>query len=192
MNQQPDQLKSLLEAILMASEVPLSLKEILTVLEGEEYGESDIIRALFELESRYRAAQGGIELVEVASGWRFQVPERFAPWVGKLFEAKQQRYSAAFFETLALIVYQQPITRGDIEAVRGVAVNSNIIKTLEDREWIKVVGRKESPGRPMLYATTEQFLDDFNLKSLKELPPLPELETLFSEMTGSEETELAI
>lgn len=186
------ELSILLEAILMASEVPLSLREILTILENEAYAESDIIRALFDLETKYREAQGGIELVEVASGWRFQVPERFASWVGKLFEARQQRYSAAFFETLALIAYQQPVTRGDIEAVRGVAVSSNIIKTLEDREWIKVVGRKEVPGRPMLYATTEQFLDDLNLKSLKELPPLPELEALFSEVTEQETESLTI
>ena len=180
------ELTTLLEAILMASEVPLSLKEILSILEEEDYAESDIIRALFELETRYQEAAGGIELVEVASGWRFQVPERFSAWVGKLFEARQQRYSAAFFETLALIAYQQPVTRGDIEAVRGVTVSSNIIKTLEDREWIKVVGRKEVPGRPMLYATTEQFLDDLNLKSLKELPALPELEALFKEVAIEE------
>ena len=191
-NNDEQTLKALLEAILMASEVPLSLKEILTILDSEDYAESDIIRALFELEAHYQAINGGIELVEVASGWRFQVPERFASWVGKLFEAKQQRYSAAFFETLALIAYQHPVTRGDIEAVRGVAVGSNILKTLEDREWIKVVGRKEVPGRPMLYATTEQFLDDLNLKSLKELPPLPELASLFSEMTESEESSLVI
>ena len=191
-NNDEQTLKALLEAILMASEVPLSLKEILTILDSEDYAESDIIRALFELEAHYQAINGGIELVEVASGWRFRVPERFASWVGKLFEAKQQRYSTAFFETLALIAYQQPVTRGDIEAVRGVAVGSNILKTLEDREWIKVVGRKEVPGRPMLYATTEQFLDDLNLKSLKELPPLPELASLFSEMTESEESSLVI
>ncbi len=191
-NNDEQTLKALLEAILMASEVPLSLKEILTILDSEDYAESDIIRALFELEAHYQVINGGIELVEVASGWRFQVPERFASWVGKLFEAKQQRYSTAFFETLALIAYQQPVTRGDIEAVRGVAVGSNILKTLEDREWIKVVGRKEVPGRPMLYATTEQFLDDLNLKSLKELPPLPELASLFSEMTESEESSLVI
>ena len=181
------ELSTLLEAILMASEVPLSLREILAILEEGTYAESEIIRALFELEAKYRKAAGGIELVEVASGWRFQVPERFSAWVGKLFEARQQRYSTAFFETLALIAYQQPVTRGDIEAVRGVAVSGNIIKTLEDREWIKVVGRKEVPGRPMLYATTEQFLDDLNLKSLKELPALPELEALFSEVTETRE-----
>ena len=186
-------LKALLEAILMASEVPLSLREILSILENEEaYSESDVVRALFELEAHYRERNGGIELMEVASGWRFQVPERFSTWVGKLFEAKQQRYSTAFFETLALIAYQQPVTRGDIEAVRGVAVSSNILKTLEDREWIKVVGRKEVPGRPMLYATTEQFLDDLNLKSLKELPPLPELQTLFSEIESDAQESLII
>lgn len=192
MNHDYSELKALLEAILMASDVPLSLKEILSLLDSEEYAESDIIRTLFELETQYRDACGGIELVEVASGWRFQVPERFSAWVGRLFEAKQQRYSTAFFETLALIAYQQPVTRGDIEAVRGVAVSSNIIKTLEDREWIKVVGRKEVPGRPMLYATTEQFLDDLNLKSLKELPPLPELTTLFKDTVTDEQASLVI
>ncbi len=186
------ELKALLEAILMAAEVPLSLREILSILESEEYTESDVVRTLFELETHYREANGGIELKEVASGWRFQVPERFSTWVGKLFEAKQQRYSTAFFETLALIAYQQPVTRGDIEAVRGVAVSSNILKTLEDREWIKVVGRKEVPGRPMLYATTDQFLDDLNLKSLKELPPLPELQTLFSEIESEGQEALII
>ena len=129
--------------------------------------------------------QGGVELVEVASGWRLQVPARFAKWVGKLYEEKQNRYSTALFETIALIAYQQPVTRGDIEAVRGVTVSSNIIKTLEEREWIKVIGRRETPGRPMLYATTEQFLDDFNLKSIEELPLLPELEELLE--NGGEE-----
>ena len=186
------ELKALLEAILMAAEVPLSLREILSILESEEYTESDVVRTLFELETHYREANGGIELKEVASGWRFQVPERFSTWVGKLFEAKQQRYSTAFFETLALIAYQQPVTRGDIEAVRGVAVSSNILKTLEDREWIKVVGRKEVPGRPMLYATTDQFLDDLYFESLKELPPFPELQTLFSEIESEGQEALII
>ena len=133
MNDYEQELKALLEAILMASEVPLSLKEILTILDDENYSESDIIRALFALEATYREAAGGIELVEVASGWRFQVPSRFAKWVGKLFEAKQQRFSSAFFETLALILYEQPVTRGDIEAVRGVSVSSNIIRSRREK-----------------------------------------------------------
>ncbi|OYQ77535.1 SMC-Scp complex subunit ScpB [Ignatzschineria sp. F8392] len=192
MNDYEQELKALLEAILMASEVPLSLKEILTILDDENYSESDIIRALFALEATYREAAGGIELVEVASGWRFQVPSRFAKWVGKLFEAKQQRYSSAFFETLAIILYQQPVTRGDIEAVRGVSVSSNIIRSLEEREWIKVVGRKEVPGRPMLYGTTDQLLDDLNLKSLRDLPSLPELEELFKEATHVDEESLIV
>ncbi|MDM1545921.1 SMC-Scp complex subunit ScpB [Ignatzschineria indica] len=192
MNDYEQELKALLEAILMASEVPLSLKEILTILDDENYSESDIIRALFALEATYREAAGGIELVEVASGWRFQVPARFAKWVGKLFEAKQQRFSSAFFETLALILYKQPVTRGDIEAVRGVSVSSNIIRSLEEREWIKVVGRKEVPGRPMLYGTTDQLLDDLNLKSLRDLPPLPELEELFKEATHVDEESLIV
>ena len=192
MNDYEQELKALLEAILMASEVPLSLKEILTILDDENYSESDIIRALFALEATYREAAGGIELVEVASGWRFQVPARFAKWVGKLFEAKQQRFSSAFFETLALILYKQPVTRGDIEAVRGVSVSSNIIRSLEEREWIKVVGRKEVPGRPMLYGTTDQLLDDLNLKSLRDLPPLPELEELFKEVTHVDEESLIV
>ena len=106
------------------------------------------------------------------SGWRLQVPARYNHWVERLFEERQERYSSALFETLALIAYQQPVTRGEIESVRGVAVSTNIIRTLEEREWIKVVGRKETPGRPLLYATTEKFLDDFNLKSLEELPLL--------------------
>lgn len=192
MNDYEQELKALLEAILMASEVPLSLKEILTILDDENYSESDIIRVLFALEATYREAAGGIELVEVASGWRFQVPARFAKWVGKLFEAKQQRFSSAFFETLALILYKQPVTRGDIEAVRGVSVSSNIIRSLEEREWIKVVGRKEVPGRPMLYGTTDQLLDDLNLKSLRDLPPLPELEELFKEATHVDEESLIV
>jgi segregation and condensation protein B len=115
------------------------------------------------------------ELKEVATGYRLQIRETFAPWVGRLWEERPQRYSRALLETMALIAYRQPITRGEIEDVRGVAVNSNIIKTLMEREWIRVVGHREVPGRPAMFATTKAFLDHFNLKSLDELPALAEL-----------------
>ena len=176
---------ALIEAILMAADEPLTLDEIYSVVSGDGLKKADILDALKALRVMLEEDQGGVELVEVASGWRLQVPARFAKWVGKLYEEKQNRYSTALFETIALIAYQQPVTRGDIEAVRGVTVSSNIIKTLEEREWIKVIGRRETPGRPMLYATTEQFLDDFNLKSIEELPLLPELEELLE--NGGEE-----
>jgi segregation and condensation protein B len=115
------------------------------------------------------------ELKEVASGYRLQIREDYAPWVGRLWEERPQRYSRALLETIALIAYRQPITRGEIEDVRGVAVNSNIIKTMMEREWIRVVGYREVPGRPAMFATTKAFLDHFNLKSLEELPALAEL-----------------
>lgn len=179
---------ALVEAILMAADEPLSLEEIHAVLAEDGFTKSDILDALKALRVMLEEDKGGVELVEVASGWRLQVPARFAKWVGKLYEEKQNRYSTALFETIALIAYQQPVTRGDIEAVRGVSVSSNIIKTLEEREWIKVIGRKETPGRPMLYATTEQFLDDFNLKSIEELPLLPELEALLNDSEDKEQS----
>jgi segregation and condensation protein B len=117
----------------------------------------------------------GIELVEVASGWRYQVRARFADWVNRLFDEKPQRYSRALLETLAIIAYRQPITRAEIEDIRGVSVSAGIIKTLQEREWVRVVGNREVPGRPELLATTRQFLDYFNLKSLSDLPPLSEI-----------------
>lgn len=174
----------------MAADEPLTLDEIYSVVSGDGLKKADILDALKALRVMLEEDQGGVELVEVASGWRLQVPARFAKWVGKLYEEKQNRYSTALFETIALIAYQQPVTRGDIEAVRGVTVSSNIIKTLEEREWIKVIGRRETPGRPMLYATTEQFLDDFNLKSLEELPLLPELEELLENVGEEDSPEL--
>src|SRR5690554_4573769 len=120
-------------------------------------------------------ADRGYELVEVASGYRFQVRSEYAPWASRLWEERPQRYSRALLETLAIIAYRQPITRGEIEDIRGVAVSTNIVKTLMEREWIRVVGHKDVPGRPAMYATTRQFLDHFNLTSLAELPPLAEL-----------------
>ncbi len=167
----------LLEAILLAAEAPLSLARISQLFdEAERPALDDLQTALLSLQSQCEGR--GYELVEVASGWRLQVRKTYAPWVNRLWEEKPQRYSRALLETLALIAYQQPITRGDIEDIRGVTVSSTLIKTLLDRNWVKVVGQREVPGRPALYATTAQFLDYFNLKSLSELPPLSELTNL--------------
>ncbi|OYQ87170.1 SMC-Scp complex subunit ScpB [Wohlfahrtiimonas chitiniclastica] len=172
-------LNVLLEAILSAARTPLKITDLQALFELHEQPSTEAIKeALTAL--KYQLEGRGVELVEVASGYRIQVPQQFSPWVSRLFDEKPQRYSRALLETLALIAYRQPISRGDIEEIRGVAVSSNIIKTLLEREWIKVLGQREVPGRPNLYGTTKQFLDDFNLKQLSELPPLIELEKLES------------
>ena len=161
----------------MAAGEALSADRLLKLFEGEDQPEkSQVVEALNAIQSEYEGR--GFELVEVASGWRFQVCPDLAPWVNRLWEEKPQKYSRALLETLSLIAYRQPLTRGDIEEVRGVAVSSHIIKTLAEREWIKVVGHRDVPGRPSLYATTRQFLDYFGLKSLEELPTLGELKDI--------------
>jgi len=172
------QLQNILEAALMAAGKPLSTKDFLSLFEGEDYQPSKaaIKLALNSLRLGYDGR--GIELVEVASGFRFQAKTDYAPWVSRLWEDKPPRYSRALLETLALIAYRQPVTRGDIEQVRGVAVSSHIVRTLLDRDWIRVVGHKEVPGRPAMYATTKAFLDYFNLKSLEQMPVLAELQDL--------------
>lgn len=170
-------LNILLEAILSAAQTPLKISDILTLFDNyDRPTREDIEEALQVL--KYKLEGRGVELVEVASGYRIQVPQQYAQWVSRLYDEKPQRYSRALLETLALIAYRQPISRGDIEEIRGVSVSSNIMKTLQEREWIKVLGQREVPGRPNLYGTTKQFLDDFNLKQLSELPPLIELEKL--------------
>ena len=167
-------LSPLLEAVLLAAGRPLSEDQLLHLFaEDQRPSLEELLEALKILEKA--CMDRGIELLRVASGYRFQVKSQWMPWVRPLFEEKPPKYSRALLETLALIAYKQPMTRGDIEDVRGVAVNSNIIKTLEEREWIKMVGHKEVPGRPALYATTKSFLDYFGLKDLKELPSLPAL-----------------
>lgn len=165
------ELTAILEAVLLAATEPLSLDRLLNVFPEIERPDRTALRAaLTELAA---ACEGrGVELVEVASGFRLQVPADFAPWVSRLWEERAANYSRALLETLALIAYRQPITRGEIEAVRGVSLSSGIMRTLQERGWIKVVGHREVPGRPALYATTHAFLDYFNLKSLSELPPL--------------------
>jgi segregation and condensation protein B len=165
------ELKIILEAVLLAAGEPLSLDRLLDVFPETERPERDVLRStLVTLAADY--AGRGMELVEVASGFRLQVPAAFAPWVSRLWEERATHYSRALLETLALIAYRQPLTRGEIEEVRGVSLSSSIMKTLQERDWIKVIGHREVPGRPALYATTRDFLDYFSLKSLSELPPL--------------------
>ena len=165
------ELKTILEAVLLAADEPLSVERLLALFTDNERPERQVLRdALGALAADY--AGRGLELVEVAGGFRLQVPSAFAPWVGRLSEERATHYSRALLETLALIAYRQPITRGEIEEVRGVSLSSSIMRTLQDRDWIKVVGHREVPGRPALYATTRIFLDYFGLKSLGELPPL--------------------
>jgi len=170
-----ESLKPTLEAAIMASGEPLSVNELLALFDADlEKPDREAVRtALEQLQADY--TDRGIELVEVASGFRFQVRSRYAEWVNRLFDEKPQRYSRALLETLAIIAYRQPITRAEIENVRGVSVSTGIIKTLQEREWVRVVGNREVPGRPELLATTRQFLDYFNLKSLSDLPTLAEV-----------------
>ena len=167
-------LKNILEALLLASGEPLTIAMMASVFADEERPTaSEIGKALTDLESDY--AERGLELKEVASGFRMQVRQEVHPWVSRLWEERPQRYSRALLETLALIAYRQPITRGDIEEVRGVSVRSNIIRTLQEREWIRVVGHRDVPGKPALFGTTKIFLDYFNIKSLDDLPSLAEI-----------------
>ena len=173
-----DRLKSILEALFSASDKPLSVNQLFELFVGdlEQPSKDEIRKAIQELVEKY--ADGGFELKQVASGYRFQVKVDFETWVARLWEQKPPRYSRALMETLALIAYRQPITRGEIEDIRGVSVSSNIIKTLQERDWVKPLGHKEVPGRPTLYGTTKSFLDYFNLKSLNELPTLAEIRDL--------------
>ena len=173
----PKQLSTLLEGLLLASGKPLSLDRLMELFEEAERPEVDVFRKALSILGGSCKGRA-FELKEVASGYRLQVRDKFSPWVGRLWEERPQRYSRALLETLALIAYRQPITRGEIEDVRGVVVNSQIIKTLQEREWIRVVGYRDVPGRPAMFATTKGFLDHFNLKNLDELPPLAALREL--------------
>ncbi|HTS20604.1 MAG TPA: SMC-Scp complex subunit ScpB [Casimicrobiaceae bacterium] len=167
-------MKGVLEAALLVSGEPLTPAALAKLFDPPL--EPDLVRKLLD-ELRAAWAERSVELAQVASGWRFRAKPEMQPYLDRLSPDKPPRYSRAAMETLAIIAYQQPVTRGDIESIRGVAVSTHIIKTLEDREWIEVVGHRETPGRPALYATTKQFLDDLNLRSLSELPPLAELDT---------------
>ena len=174
----PAELKKIIEAALLALNGPLSVTELLSMFEDgpDKPGRQAVRKALLELQEDY--AGRGVELKEVASGFRFQVRAELADWINRLFEERPQRYSQALLETLAIIAYRQPVTRGEIEDIRGVSLSTGIIRTLFEREWIKVVGHRDAPGHPELLATTNRFLDYFNLKELAELPILGELKDL--------------
>ena len=167
-------LKDIVEAALFASPRPLSVEDLGNLFEESERPSSEAIAAaLQEISDDYKLRP--VQVQRVASGYRFQVRSGFSPWLSRLFEERPVRYSRALLETLAIIAYRQPVTRGEIEDIRGVGVSSGIMRTLLEREWVSVVGHKEVPGRPSLYATTREFLDYFSLKSLNELPPFPVL-----------------
>ena len=167
----------IIEALLLASDGALSMDQLVRFV-GSEFnlGKRELREALALVDSRFSGTAS--ELKEVASGWRVQVRPEYAEWVARLWQEKPPKYSRALLETLALIVYRQPITRGEIEDVRGVAVSSNILRTLSERGWIRELGHKDVPGRPALFGTTSQFLDDFNLCTLDQLPALPDVKDL--------------
>jgi segregation and condensation protein B len=172
-----NQLKRIVEGLLMAAGKPLSVGDIAELFLEQERPEPAVLKEVFAAIAM-DCEERGFELKEVASGFRFQVKQELSTWVSRLWEERPQRYTRALLETLALIAYRQPITRGDIEEIRGVGVSSTIIRTLLDREWIRVVGHRDVPGRPAMFATTRQFLDYFDLKSLQQLPPLSEIRDL--------------
>ena len=165
----PAQLKQVLEAVLLSAQQPVSMLELRKVF-ADAIG-SDVLRVLLD-ELRLEWAGRPLELVQLATGWRFRTRAEFLPYLERLSPEKPPKYSRAVLETLAIIAYRQPVTRGDIEDIRGVTVASQIIKVLEERGWVDVVGHRETPGRPALLATTKKFLDDLGLRSITELPPL--------------------
>ncbi len=172
-----DLVKRIVEAALFAAGQPLSLNQLRDLFPDDQALPSAAIERALDTLAQENASRG-VELIEVASGFRFQVRAEVHPWVSKLWAERQTRYTRSLLETLALIAYRQPITRGEIEQIRGVAVNTNTIRTLEEREWVRVVGHRDVPGKPALYGTTRGFLDYFNLRGLDQLPPLGELHDL--------------
>lgn len=173
----PTLIRQIVEAALLAAPQPLTVTQLAGLFpEDEPAPQGSLQQALDEL--REACTDRGVELVEVASGYRFQVKAAVHPWVARLWTERQARYTRATLETLALIAYRQPITRGEIEQIRGVAVSTNTVKLLEEREWVRVVGHRDVPGKPALFGTTKGFLDYFGLRSLDELPPLAELKDI--------------
>jgi segregation and condensation protein B len=170
--QNPTEARLVIEAALLASADPLAVNDLRKLFD-EDIGPDTVRRLLDELREEWK--ERGVELVNLASGWRFQTRPEYRRYVERLSPEKPPRYSRAVLETLAIIAYRQPVTRGDIEDIRGVVVSAPIIQSLESRGWIDVVGHRETPGRPALYATTRKFLDDLALRSLTELPPLEEI-----------------
>jgi len=172
-----DFIQRIVEAALMAAPQPLTLAQLNALFPEDQPAPADSIEQAIQT-LRAECETRGVELVEVASGFRFQVKPDVHAWVARLWTERQTKYTRATLETLALIAYRQPITRGEIEQIRGVAVNANMVKALEEREWIRVVGHRDVPGRPELFGTTKTFLDYFGLKSLDQLPPLAELKDI--------------
>jgi len=168
----PSEVKTVLEAALLAAQEPLPISELRRMFD-EEIGADTIRRLLEELREAWK--ERGVELVATASGWRFQTRASYQKFLERIHPEKAPRYSRAVLETLAIVAYRQPVTRGDIEEVRGVTVSAEVIGRLEARGWVEVIGHKEVPGRPALYATTKSFLDDLGLRSLQELPPLEDI-----------------
>lgn len=181
-----EQLQAIIEAALMVAGHPLTIASLQAIFpENERPSNADIKTCLASIKERH--VNSGIELQEIASGYRLQAKAELSSWLAKLWEERAPRYSRAFMETLAIIAYKQPVTRAEIEEIRGVTVSTNIVKTLQEREWIRVIGYREVPGRPAIYGTTKEFLDYFNLKSLSELPTLAEFKSL-----QAQEAELAV
>lgn len=178
-----DTLQRIIEAAIMANESPMSLVQLANLFEEDQRPDTKTLKIAIE-NLQNACADRGVELKQVASGYRYQAKQEFAPWLRKLWEERPARYSRALMETLALIIYRQPITRAEIEEIRGVSVSSNLVKTLMERGWVKEVGVREVLGRPALLATTQEFLDYFNIKSLSELPTLQELTDL--DIAGTE------
>ena len=177
MSEPNTELKNIIEAALLVAGQPLTIEKMLTMFPSESPPTREEIRAVLEmLEEEY--AERVVELKQIDRSWRFQTRDKYAPWITRLAEERPVRYSRALLETLAIIAYRQPVTRGDIENIRGVSVSTDIIKTLQGREWIRQVGVRNVPGRPALYGTTREFLEHFNLKNLEELPPLSALRDL--------------
>ena len=177
------QIKNIIEAVLLAAGEPVTIKRLQIILSESELTHNDIAKALENLAKDFE--DRGIELKEVASGFRLQTKQNLQPWITKLWEEKPKKYTRALLETIALIAYRQPVTRGEIEEVRGVAVSSYIIRTLMDRDWIRVLGYRDVPGKPAMFGTTKEFLDYFNMKSLQDLPTLAEIkdiETIMPEL----------
>lgn len=176
-------LKNIIEAALLVADRPLSIEQLGKLFDGgRRPPQNQIGSVLGELAEDWK--NRGIELKEIHSGYRFQARRELSPWIFRLWEEQPSRYSRAFLETLALIAYRQPITRGEIEEIRGVSVSSSIMKTLQEREWIRVLGHREVPGRSALYGTTRKFLDQFDLRNLDELPSLAEVKTLDESQTA--------
>ena len=181
----PEAWLRVIEAALLATPVPLPVSELRRLFDDDPG--PDLVRKLLEeLRAEWFAAGRGVELVQLATGWRFQTRSEYQIYLDRLKEEKPPRYSRAVMETLAIIAYRQPVTRGDIEEVRGVAVSPNILKTLESRGWIDIVGHRDTPGRPALFATTRRFLDDMGLRSLTELPALTEIEKIMDLVDASQ------